>query len=163
MNTPKYFRLVAVMSTIAALFVITNTTYAEEDSEETVKVVQKSVSAADIKKSIARSFKMIGQYTLEQRDKAIHEAEKVIAPLDKRINETEEKLEARWQSMSDEARAKQKKFKSTLHKQRNKVAEWYGGMRHSSTDAWGKVKEGFKRSYDELEKALDDAAAEFEE
>ena len=48
-----------------------------------------------------------------------------------------------------------------LRQRRNALAEWYGGMRHSSTAAWGEVRTGFVSSYHELAAALRKARAEF--
>jgi hypothetical protein len=50
-----------------------------------------------------------------------------------------------------------------LRQQRNRVAEWYGGMKHSSRDAWEDVKEGFSESYSALVGSWDEARQEFED
>lgn len=49
-----------------------------------------------------------------------------------------------------------------LRQQRNRVAEWYGGMEHGSAHAWEQVKRGFVTAYGELNSALGKAAKEFE-
>jgi hypothetical protein len=50
---------------------------------------------------------------------------------------------------------------TALRKQRNQIAEWYGGLKHSSSNAWDDVKKGFLRSYQELRDAFDKAQSEF--
>ena len=47
-------------------------------------------------------------------------------------------------------------------RQRNRVAEWYGGMEHGSAGAWDQVKRGFVTAYGELDSAFVKAAKEFE-
>jgi hypothetical protein len=42
------------------------------------------------------------------------------------------------------------------------VAQWFGGMQHSSAGAWHHVKRGFVTAYGELESAFVKAAKEFE-
>ena len=49
-----------------------------------------------------------------------------------------------------------------LTQKRNQLAEWYGGMKHSSVAAWGIVSEGFVEAYGVMEKAFSDAAKEFD-
>ena len=34
-------------------------------------------------------------------------------------------------------------------KKRQDVAEWYGALTHSSSDAWSDIKKGFVDAYDE--------------
>jgi hypothetical protein len=50
-----------------------------------------------------------------------------------------------------------------LRKRRNQLAEWYGGMRHSSVDAWGEVKSGFVTSYHDLADAMRNAREQFDQ
>jgi len=49
----------------------------------------------------------------------------------------------------------------SLRKKRNELAEWYGGMQHSSAKAWEHVKRGFLKSYEALSKAYEKAVKEF--
>jgi len=48
-----------------------------------------------------------------------------------------------------------------LRKQRTEIAEWYGGLKHSSIGAWDEIKKGFANSYTELEKSLEKAREKF--
>jgi hypothetical protein len=50
---------------------------------------------------------------------------------------------------------------SALRKQRNEVAEWYGGLKHSASNAWEDVKKGFLKSYQALRDTFDKAHSEF--
>ena len=49
-----------------------------------------------------------------------------------------------------------------LRRQRNRVAEWYGGMEHGSAGAWNNVKRGFVTAYGALDRAFIRAARTFE-
>ena len=63
--------------------------------------------------------------------------------------------------MSQAVRDKNREMMNKLNKEREVVAEWYGGLRHSSTAAWEDVKKGFADSYDRLDKAFQDAKKNF--
>jgi hypothetical protein len=63
--------------------------------------------------------------------------------------------------MDQSAREKAMATLSTLRKQRNEVAEWYGGLKHSASNAWEDVKKGFLKSYQELQDTFDKAHSEF--
>ena len=63
--------------------------------------------------------------------------------------------------MDQSARTKARETLTALQKKRTEVAEWYGGLKHSSRNAWEDVKAGFLKSYHELCNAFDKAAKEF--
>lgn len=48
-----------------------------------------------------------------------------------------------------------------IKEKRNEVAEWYGGLKHSSSASWEEVKKGFSKSYKALADAFEKAAREF--
>jgi len=78
------------------------------------------------------------------------------------MDEMENSLDEHWQEMSAAAREKKREALKELRRERQEVSEWYGGMRHSSAEAWEDVKKGFAQSYDRLEDAFKDAAKNFE-
>jgi hypothetical protein len=123
---------------------------------------KENTTAADVKAEAAETYKVLKQYTLEQRDEAMAAAKQKLAELDVRIQEMQTKLDARWQDMSKATRVKTRETLQVLQRQREKVAEWYGGMRYSSEEAWEDVKKGFSDSYDRLKKAFQDASKDFE-
>jgi hypothetical protein len=63
--------------------------------------------------------------------------------------------------MNQAGREKARATLKSLRKRRNELAEWYGGMQHSSSKAWLHVKKGFLDSYEALSKAYDEAIDEF--
>ena len=71
------------------------------------------------------------------------------------------RLNAKWDQMDQFAREKAMATLTTLRKQRNEIAEWYGGLKHSSSNAWEDVKKGFLRSYQALRDTFDKVQSEF--
>jgi len=63
--------------------------------------------------------------------------------------------------MDQASREKAKKTLQALRKKRNELSEWYGGLKHSSADAWDHVKKGFVDGYEALAGAFDKAENEF--
>lgn len=123
---------------------------------------EEKTTAADVQQEISETYTVLKQYTVEQREEAMAAAEARMAALDARIDELQATVDQRWHSMSAIARANARTALDSLHRQRNEVAEWYGGMKQSSAAAWETVKKGFADSYDRLEKAFRQAGEEFE-
>ena len=119
-------------------------------------------TATDVKKEAVETYDALKSYTVEQRDEAMTFAEKKLSELDSRIEELQGTLDRKWQDMSEASRTKTRQTLNQLKQQREKVAEWYGGMQHSSSEAWTEVKKGFADSYDRLEKAFIDARKSFQ-
>jgi hypothetical protein len=119
-------------------------------------------TAAEVKTEAAETYQVLKQYTLQQRDEAMAAAKQKLAELDGRIEKMRAGLDARWQDMSAETRARTRETLQALQRQREQVAEWYGGMRYSSEEAWEDVKQGFADSYERLKKAFQDASEDFE-
>ena len=96
-------------------------------------------------------------YSAEQRDKALEAGRKTLEAMDRRLDKMETWTQTHWDALSAQARQERKEMLTALRRQRNEVAEWYGGMKHSSADAWGDVRQGFIESYDKLQNAYSDA------
>jgi hypothetical protein len=73
----------------------------------------------------------------------------------------ESRLNKEWDQMDQSARNKAINTLTALRKQRNEVAEWYGGLKHGSRNAWEEVKKGFLKSYQDLRDAFDRAHSQF--
>lgn len=119
-------------------------------------------TATEVKEQAVETYETLKDYTLEQRDEAMAAAEVKLKKLDVRIDEMQKSLDDSWQEMSEATRKKTQESLNALRKEREKVAEWYGGMRHSSAGAWEEVKKGFAESYDRLERAFKKAKRNFE-
>ncbi len=118
-------------------------------------------TAADVRENAAATYDSLKRYSAEQRDEAMTATREKLAKLDAEIAELQNRLDNRWQDMSKASREKSRAALMTLQQKRKDVAEWYGGMRHSSADAWESVKKGFAESYDSLEKAFKEAKEDF--
>ena len=64
--------------------------------------------------------------------------------------------------MSETARADSEQTLQRLREGRHQLAEWYGGLKHSSSKAWGHVKEGFSKAYSSLREAWSAASKELD-
>ncbi len=115
----------------------------------------------DVKSEAADVAKAIKKYSANQKDQAIESAKSALNELDARIEKLETTIEQQSDKMTEAARENARKTMKALREQRNSLAEWYGGMKHSSNDAWEHVKEGFSESYSALTGAWDKARKEF--
>jgi hypothetical protein len=96
-----------------------------------------------------------------QRDEAIAAAKNQLNRIDAKIEALQSDLNEDWQDMSKAAQQKKQATLKTLREKRNDVAEWFGGLQHSSAEAWEEVKTGFAKSYDHLQKTFSKASDEF--
>ena len=108
-------------------------------------------------KQWSQTVQALRSYTADQRDKALEAGKKTLDAMDERIDRLETWTSEHWDSMSTEARKKRMETLDEMRRQRNKVAEWYGGMKHSSAEAWDGVKQGFINSYDKLQSIYSNA------
>ena len=118
-------------------------------------------SAADVGRELHETLNAIGSYTAEQRAAAVEKAKEALAKTDAHIDQVQQKIEQDWQSMSEDARHAAKQSLKDLRHKRTEIAEWYGGLKHSSANAWDKVKKGFSSSYQELEESLEKGREKF--
>lgn len=114
----------------------------------------------EVRKELSEAIDAIKDYTVEQRDDAVQQARAVMDDLDMRIERREESLRRQWHQMNESARDRARATLSSLKQQRNELAEWYGGLQHSSDRAWEDIKLGFSNAYSELEAAWEDAESE---
>jgi len=115
-------------------------------------------TASDVKEDAMETYDALKSYTLEQRNEAVIFAQKKINKLDVRIAEMRKTVNEKWQDMSKATQEKTRETLDTLSKEREDLAEWLGGIRYSSKEAWEDVKKGFADSYDRMEKAFEEAS-----
>jgi hypothetical protein len=115
----------------------------------------------DVDQEVKEAVAAIKSYSSSQRDEALKKVRVAMDALDARIDILEEKAETKWDRMNQAGREKARATLKSLRKRRNELAEWYGGMQHSSSKAWQHVKKGFLDSYEALSKAYDKAIDEF--
>lgn len=114
----------------------------------------------ELKKEWSEAIEALKQYSVEQRDQAMKQAEQTLNAMDRRIEQLESRSESNWEQLNKQMRQQRESTLRTLRQQRNELAEWYGGMQHSSDDAWEEVKQGFIKSYGILGDSFADAWSE---
>lgn len=120
-------------------------------------------SGKEVEKKVSEAASAIGNYTIEQKDAAVSKAKEMMDTLDRKTDRLERKLEENWADMQQASREKYQKSLKELREKRNKLSEWYGGMKQSSKDAWSEVKKGFSNTYDGVVKAYKDTEKEMNE
>jgi len=115
----------------------------------------------EVGQEVKEAVEAIKNYSADQRDEALKKVRIAIDDLDARIEEMETRVENKWDQMDKAARDKTRATMNSLREKRNELAEWYGGMRHSSANAWEHVKKGFMDSYEAQGQAYDKAVKEF--
>lgn len=118
--------------------------------------------SGDVSKEVAHTLDAIRAYSAERRAEALADAKRAAADLDRQMQRLQEQTDQRWERMNQAARTRSQATMADLRKRRNALAEWSGGMRHSSTAAWAEVRGGFVKSYRELADAIRAAKAEFD-
>jgi hypothetical protein len=120
-------------------------------------------SIQEIKQELAEAGHAVQSYSAAQRDKAVEHVQSALATLDSQIDELQTRLDEQWDQLSESARTKARSTLATLRQQRNEVAEWYGGMKYSSSNAWEQMKQGFSNAYSDLHESWAKAKEEFDQ
>jgi hypothetical protein len=115
----------------------------------------------DVEKKVTDAIAAIKTYAIDQRDEALQKAKTVMDDMDARINDLESRFSQKKDQMDRAAREQAASDLSTLRKGRNKVAEWYGGLKHGSSQAWEDVKTGFSKSSQDLQEGFKKAYDDF--
>ena len=118
---------------------------------------QGNTPLTEVKQEIRQSFKSIENYSAAQKDEAINKTKAVLADLDTRIDNMENRSAAKWRSISEATRKKEQAVLRELKRERIKVAEWYGSMKNSSAETWEDTKKAFLKSTDALSDAFNKA------
>lgn len=116
----------------------------------------------DVKHEVADAAKAIKDYSVAQRDQAVKKVKSALDELDSRIDKLQDRIDDNWDKMNKATRQKTKATLRAIRKQRNEVAEWYGGLQHSSSGAWEDMKKGFSDSYTSFYDAWRKVEAEFD-
>ena len=118
-------------------------------------------TSQDLKKETSEALQALKNYSVDKKNKAVKEAKVIMDDLDARIDRIQKDVSKRWDKMDQAAREKTEDTLNALQKQRNHLSEWYGGVKHSSADAWDQVKDGFIKSYENLANSFEKAKQEF--
>ena len=117
-------------------------------------------TAKDVSRKADETSRAIKGYTVAQRDEAVTQAKAALDDVDGRIRRMERKLDGEWDKMDGAARKKSRAALNALRRERGELAEWYGGLKHSSAESWEQVKAGFVKSYEVLRKSFAKARKE---
>jgi len=117
-------------------------------------------SKMEVKKEVQEATESIKKYSIEQRDEAVKNTKATLDKMDKRIDQMESDLNKKWKNMTESAREQKQKSIHALKEKRNEVAEWYGGLKHGSANAWEEIKTGFSNAYEALGEAVNKAEKE---
>jgi len=131
-------------------------------SPSTASKPSDNADLSTVKREWAETVTALKSYTAAQRDMAVARARQELDSMDRHIEQLESRTQQEWDSLNQEARETREATLRALRAQRNEAAEWYGGMKHSSTGAWESVKQGFIDSYGVLNDAFSNAWSEFE-
>lgn len=118
-------------------------------------------SMADVRQETHEFLETLKSYGAEQRDEAVEETRAALEELDRRLDALGRRIDEEWQQMDAAAREQARESQRELRRQRIELAEWYGSLKNSSTDAWDHMKEGFSGAYQSLQQAWEESAEEF--
>lgn len=124
------------------------------------KATDEDASWREVKMELAEAGKAVREYSVEQREKAIETVSSALASIDDRIAVLEARIDEKAVNMSAAAQVRARAAVRELRKNREKVAEWYGGLKHGSAEAWEEVKTGFSKAYNDLRASLNRAEKE---
>jgi hypothetical protein len=108
------------------------------------------MTAKDVSKKADETARAVGKYTIQERDEALKSAKAALDDVDARMRALDRKVDREWDHMDQAARARARTAQNALRRERDEVAEWYGGLKHSSAESWDEVKTGFVSSYEKL-------------
>lgn len=109
------------------------------------------------------SIEEFKDFAAEERDQALQAGREFTNSIDRKLDEFEAWTTEKWTELSDEAREDRIEIIRDLRRQRNHVAEWYGAMKQSTSEAWDDVKDGFADAYTSLKESYQDAMNASEE
>ncbi|PIE82728.1 MAG: hypothetical protein CSA09_05405 [Candidatus Contendobacter odensis] len=135
-------KLFGHMLALACLLGVAPLCYAEMENTSTLM--------QDAQKETRDLLQTIGSYTVDKKNAAVQEVNESLNKMDNYIDVLEAKIDKDWDKMSEAMRKQTRENLRALRKQRNEVAQWYGRMKSSSTDAWDHTKKGFSEAYKDL-------------
>jgi multidrug efflux pump subunit AcrA (membrane-fusion protein) len=136
---------------------------AEQGHEPAAKTTDSAPpTVAELRQEWAEAVDAFNSYSAAQREAALARAKTTLQAMDARIEQLQAQADDQWDQLSQSARQKRQATLRALREQRNRVAEWYGGMKHSSAGAWDDVKDGFVGAYGILTRSFGNALAEFD-
>ena len=121
----------------------------------------KKAPEAQVKQEVIDAAETIKGYAVNKRDEAARKAASALISLDARIEAMETRIDQKWDTMNKTARERARSTLRSLHSKRVQVAEKYGSLKNSSSEAWEHMKKGFSDSYRVLRNAWEKAESEY--
>ena len=118
-------------------------------------------TAKEVGQEVADAAEAIRNYTADKREEAARKAKAALDALDARIEAMEAQIDKNWEKMDKAARERARNTLNELRKQRVQVAEWYGGLKNSTANAWEHMKKGFSDAYKSLRQSWEKAEREY--
>lgn len=118
-------------------------------------------SGKEVQHEVVDAAKAIKNFAADKRDEAAKNVEVALISLDSRIDAMEERIDKKWDKMNKAARERARSTLTKLRKKRIQVAEKYGSLKNSSSEAWEHMKKGFSDSYRVLRSAWEKAESEY--
>jgi len=116
----------------------------------------------DVKKESQELMQSMKSYSAKQKDEAVQATQTALDKIDARIEHLEEKVRKNWNAMDEATQEKTKESLKALHRQRNKVSEWYGSLKNSSAESWEHMKQGFSKAYESVNQAWEKSVETFQ-
>jgi uncharacterized membrane protein YgaE (UPF0421/DUF939 family) len=150
---PVRLMIIALGVLAAALFIVIPVSFARRLATDR--------SARKVRYHAGKALDALKDYTSEQKDEALSQAKATMEQLDENIDALQQKIYNRWSDIDQDTRDKLQSRLHNLSQKRNQLAQWYGSMMQSSSDAWEDVKDGFMNSFKELRDSFQEAQGEF--
>lgn len=131
--------------------------------QEASKQQDDKTKSRAVRQEVADAAEAIKNYSADQRDEAAQQAKAALDALDARIEALEARIDKNGDKMDQAARAQARSTLKALRQQRIQVAEWYGGLKDSTTAAWDHMKKGFSDAYKSLRSSWEKAEREYQE
>lgn len=90
------------------------------------------------------SLHAIKSYSIEQKDAAVENGQKLIDEMDRKIEGLQRQAKAKAQDAGAETKAQWQSSLAKLHDLREAAAEKFVAMKEGTADAWDDVKDGFQ-------------------
>lgn len=107
-------------------------------------------TSADVMAEISQTMDTIGEYSAQQRDRAITEAREGLNRLDAEIDLLDDRLRENWAEMSAEARAEGREWLRELRTARNALGERYGELKAGAGETWDDLQAGFADAWSDF-------------
>ena len=150
----KFQRIFCSVIMVAAISMlgISSICFAETSTDKT--------TMEEVKQEMQDAIQALKEYNIDQRDEAVKDTKAALNRLDNRIEALETRIDNNWDTMNEAVREKTRTTLKSLRKQRTQMAEWYGGLKSSSTAAWEEIKKGFSDAYTSLYNSWEKAEKE---